>query len=149
MKFCAKCGAQCEDSVNNCPSCGTAFSNPSPAAPVIYVDPKDHTGEFDAADIAENKIFAMLCYLFGLIGIIIAGIFAKDSAYVRFHTKWASRIIIISTLCAFMAIIPIVGWVAAAVCEIICVVLLYIAFFQVCGNKAKEPAIISNFSFLK
>ncbi len=147
MKFCTKCGTQCEDNANNCPSCGTAFGAPVPAA--VYVDPKDHTAEFNAKDISDNKIYAMLCYLFGLMGIIVAAICAKESPYVKFHMTWALRICVAIGLSAFLAIIPFLGWIACAVCEIICLVLLIIGFFQVCGNKAKEPAIISNLNFLK
>lgn len=147
MKFCTKCGTQCEDTANNCPNCGTAFGAPVPAA--VYVDPKDHTAEFDAKDISDNKIYAMLCYLFGLMGIIVAAICAKESSYVKFHMTWALRICIVTGLSAFLAIVPILGWIACAIAEIICVVLNIIGFFQVCGNKAKEPAIVSSFGFLR
>ena len=33
-----------------------------------YVDPKDHSTEFDGKDIAEHKLFAMLPYLLGILG---------------------------------------------------------------------------------
>ncbi len=151
MKFCTKCGAQCEDAANNCPSCGSAFAEGTAAAApsVVYVDSKDHTAEFDAKDISDNKVYAMICYLFGFMGIIAAAICAKESAYVKFHMTWSLRILIAMGLSAFLAIVPILGWIAAAVCEIICLVLLIIGFFQVCGNKAKEPGIVSGFGFLR
>ena len=148
MKFCTKCGTQCEDAVNNCPKCGNAF-NAAAAPAVVYADPKDHTSEFDAKDISENKIYAMLCYLFGLMGIIVAAICAKESPYVKFHMTWALRITVAMGLSLLLAIIPVLGWIAYAVCEIICFVLLIIGFFQVCKNKAKEPSIVSNLTFLK
>lgn len=31
-----------------------------------YVDPKDHSAEFDGEDIADHKLFAMLPYLLGI-----------------------------------------------------------------------------------
>lgn len=147
MKFCTKCGAQCEDAANNCPSCGTAFGAPAPA--VVYADPKDHTAEFDAKDISDNKIYAMLCYLFGLMGVIVAAICAKESPYVKFHMTWALRITVAMGLSVLLAIIPVLGWIAYAVAEIICLVLMIIGFVQVCKNKAKEPGIVSNLTFLK
>ena len=46
-------------------------------------------------------------------------------------------------------IIPILGWLAYGVCTIILLVLRIIAFFQICGGKAKEIAIIRSFGFMK
>ena len=54
-----------------------------------YVDPKDHTAEFTPQDISEHKVFAMLPYLLGTIGIIIALLAAKDSKYIMFHVREA------------------------------------------------------------
>lgn len=147
MKFCSSCGTQCEDVANNCPNCGSAFASANTPAYTAY--PFDHTAEFSAKDISENKVFAMLCYIFGPVGVIIAAICAKESPYVKFHMGAALKIMIVQILCIFLAIVPVIGWLAAPVCEIICVVLLLIGFFQVCGGKAKDPAIIRGFGFLK
>ena len=68
MKFCSKCGTQCEDNAANCTNCGTAFNAPA----VTYVNPKDHTAEFDKADIEKNKLFAVLAHVIGLLGIVAA-----------------------------------------------------------------------------
>ena len=68
MKFCSKCGTQCEDNATACSSCGTAF-----AAPVVtYVNPKDHTAEYDKADVEKNKLFALIPHFIGLLGIVAA-----------------------------------------------------------------------------
>ena len=66
MKFCSNCGAQCEDNVVFCPSCGNSF-DPAKAS-AASADPFDHTAEFDPKDISDNKVIAMLCYLLGSIG---------------------------------------------------------------------------------
>lgn len=150
MKFCSKCGAQLEDSTAFCSACGAQVGEPTV---VVANDPFDHTAEFDAKDISDNKVIAMLPYLMGLIGVIVAALLAKgESAYVSFHIRQALKLSIVSMLLGIVAallaitvIVPIV----AGVCELVVLVLQIIAFFQVCGGKAKEPAVIKNLKFLK
>lgn len=149
MKFCTKCGAQCEDSANCCHICGTSFVQVNAAAPVAAVDPHDHTAEFDPKDISENKVVAMLCYLLGIFGVIIACLLSTDSKYVKFHVRACLKITVIEALLVFVNIVPFIGWLAYIVCTIICVVVRIIAFFNICGGKAKDPAIIGSFGFLK
>ena len=76
--------------------------------------------EFDAEDVKQNKIYAMLIYLSGVIGIIIALLVSKDSAYIKFHVTQYVRFLIAFTLVslaiavlAFTVIIPIIGGVAS------------------------------------
>ena len=52
-----------------------------------YIDPADHTAEFDPRDIADNKLFAVIPYLFGIIAGLVVGIYVKESSFVRFHIK--------------------------------------------------------------
>lgn len=61
-----------------------------------YVDPKDHSAEFDGKDIADHKLFAMLPYLLGILGTIVALLVAKDSPYVGFHVREGIRILVSS-----------------------------------------------------
>ena len=56
------------------------FSQNQDAAP----DPFDHTSEFSAKDVSDNKVMAMLMYLMGTIGIIIALLAGTNSPYVGF-----------------------------------------------------------------
>ena len=73
MKNCPKCGKPFDDNVAFCDACGTPLNGaPAPVAAVPVVDPTDHTAEFDPKDISENKVLAMVPYLMGWIGIIIA-----------------------------------------------------------------------------
>ena len=150
MKFCSKCGAQMDDNVEFCPNCGTSVNGVVSAAKVVSAT--DHTAEFDEQDISDNKVVAMLPYLSDYIGIIIAAIIAKDSAYTSFHVRQALKLNVVSTLITLVSailcwtfIVPIAGM----ICLAIIAVLKIIAFFQVCGGKAKEPAIISGLGFLK
>jgi len=138
-----------EDNVAFCPSCG-ANMNGGPTAAVVAST--DHTSEYDAQDISDNKVVAMLPYIAGWIGIIVAAILAKDSPYVQFHVRQALKLNIVSTLLTIISVV--LCWtfivpIAGAICATIVLVLQIIAFFQVCGGKAKEPAIISGLKFLK
>lgn len=166
MKVCPNCGAQLEDNAAFCVSCGAPMNaqanqqaqqpqyqaQPQYYAPQPAVDPADHTAEFDPKDISDNKPFAMLVYLMSFIGIIVAAICAKDSPYVQFHIRQCIKItvaqMLVGIITAFLfwtVIVPIAAAIAIAVLEVISL----ICFFQVCGGKAKEPAIIKSLSFLK
>lgn len=114
-------------------------------------DQFDHTSEFDEKDIADNKLVAMLIYLLGIIGIVVAFLVKKESPYLNFHIRQGIKFVIIETLASlatallcWTCIAPVVGGVfltALAVVQII-------AFFDVCNGKAKEAPIVRSFKFL-
>jgi len=121
-----------------------------PVQPVIPA--YDHTAEFTAEDIAENKLLAVLPYLFGLLGLAVTYLAKRDSAFLAFHQKQALKMMIIEWLLAIAVaatswlILPLfVGGIAITVLA----VLYIIAVFQVLGNKAKEPTFIRDLKFLK
>ena len=112
-------------------------------------DPKDHTSEFDAADIAENKLFAAVPYFFSSLLGLIAGIYVKDSAFVKFHIKNALKLDIVSIiLCLFFAI-PFIGWIFSGVCLLILAIVRIICMVQVLQGKACDAPIVSSLGFLK
>lgn len=177
MKICPKCNTQVNDDAGFCTNCGVKFAEPQPAQPTytaqqpVYtapvaaprIDPYDHTAEFDPKDIADNKVIAMLVYLLPVIGIIIALLANSTSKYVSFHLRQALKFLVIETLVpialvvsAVINIIPFLGWavyglaiVAAFVLYIALFVVKIICFFSICNGKAKEPAIIRWFGFLR
>lgn len=117
---------------------------------------------FSEKDISENKVSAIAAYLLGPIGIIIALLIARDSAYTAFHVRQALKITICSILLeifaailALFGMIPLVGIIFRIMLIITCaawfgvLVIRLIAIVQVCSGGAKEPAIIGNFDFLK
>jgi len=155
------------DDLAFCPSCGNPMNgmpnpnqapNPNmqwqqqPQPQPVYYDMYDHTNEFSPKDISDNKVIAMLPYLMGSIGIIIALLASKESPYAYFHVRQALKLSVTSTLLTIVTIL--LAWtlivpVAAAICFIILFVLRVIAFFQVCSGRAKDPAIIRSFGFFK
>lgn len=164
MKICPNCHAQLDDNAIFCTACGTQFGAvppqqnaippqqnavpPQPAFAPAY-DPYDHTAEFDPKDISDNKVFAMICYLMGFIGIIVALLATNSSKYAMFHVRQALKIEVASILSIFVLIIPFLGWIAFPILQGIIWVIKIISFFQICSGKAKEPAIIRSFGFLR
>jgi len=147
MKFCPKCGTQLDDAAVFCNTCGANLA--TGAAPAV--NPYDHTAEFDKTDISNNKVYAMLVYLLGWIGIVIALLASHESKYLQFHIRQAMKINVCSILLGVVTallfwtfIVPIVAGIAI----IILTVLQFIAFFQICAGKAKEPAIVRSLGFL-
>ena len=120
------------------------------ANPVPVVDPKDHTKDFDKEDISKNKVYAMLAYLFGIFGLIIIMIAAKDSKYAQFHARQAAKLIVLEGLLLIASValmitiivpfVAMIGLIIVAVVQVIC-------FFNVCAGKAKEAPIVSAFKF--
>lgn len=179
MKTCPNCKTQLDDSALFCTTCGVQFGNAQPQGAVppqqnavppqqnaippqqgaippqgAYAaapgyDPYDHTAEFDPKDISDNKVFAMLCYLMDFIGIIVALLATHSSKYTMFHVRQALKITVVSILSVFVLIIPFLGWIAFPILQGILWVIKIISFFQICSGKAKEPAIIISFGFLR
>ena len=148
MAFCRNCGNPLPDDAAQCERCGAPVN---PNLPQPYIDPSDHTGEFDPADIAANKVFAMAAYLLSAIGVVIALLVAPHSKYVAFHARQALKlqvlIVLVSLLTAFLCwtiVVPIVG--AAAL--VVLVIINLICFFQVCSGKAKDAPLVRSLRFL-
>ena len=159
MKVCPNCqNPNVADDAVACPSCGATFVVPQgntqvpQQAPVQKTaDQFDHTAEFDAKDIADNKLYAMLIYALGLAGIIVALLKKDDSAYLAFHLKQGLKLLVVSsvltvvtTVLCWTFIVPIV----ASIALVGVLVLQVMLFIDVCNNKAKEPYLIRNIKFL-
>ena len=181
MKTCPNCRNQIADEAVYCPICGngigtapnftvqptpppptdysTAYQPQPVPVPVPYVDPFDHTDKFDAADISENKVLAMLCYLLGPLGILMAQLAAGKSKYAAFHIRQAMLLTVTEILGllalavgafllwelrlrVFMLFVVAIALIGLAALHLIC-------FFQVCKGKAKEVYIVRNLKFLK
>jgi uncharacterized membrane protein len=158
MKNCPKCTSAVEDDALFCGSCGTALNgtadHQTAAQPVSYapVDPFDHTAEFDPKDISDNKVVAMVIYLLGFVGIIIALLLSNSSKYVAFHVRQALKITVLSVLASLASVLLFWTFIVPFVCGIFAIALFIIkiiCFVQICKGKAIEPAIVRDFGFLK
>jgi len=146
MKTCPKCNKQNEDDVKFCLECGSAL-DAAPATPDY-----DHTAEFDPKDISDNKVIAMLTYLMGVVGVIIALLAANTSKYAGFHVRQALKFTVLNSLLGIVALL--LSWtvivpIVAGIIVVVLFVVKIIAFVQICGGKAVEPAIVRKFTFLK
>ena len=167
MKNCPNCNAALADEAVFCTNCGTSLQGaaPQPNAqpyqqPAQYVQPApvapatDHTAQFSAQEVSENKLFALLVYAMSIVGVIIALIanISNKSEYLKFHIRQSLKIFVTELIVSFISvvlcwtcIVPIAGTVAA----VILVVLTVICFIQTCRNKSVEVPILNGFGFLK
>lgn len=169
MKNCPRCNTNLDDSAMFCTTCGLQFTapqeqsaqntythqNPAPGYPMpVAVNQYDHTAKFSSEEVADNKLYAMLVYLTGILGLIIAVLVqkTKNSAYLEFHIKQNVKVLVIQSLIALiMAVlwITFIAPIAGMVCLIITFVLQIIGFFNTASNKSVEIPIIRSFGFLK
>lgn len=143
MAFCSNCGAELPEGAASCPGCGAVLK----AANAF-----DHTADFDAKDISDNKAFALFVYAFEILGLVVGAILAKDSEYLKFHLRAAIKIEVVAMVAALASVVlfwTIIVPIAAAVLIIILFVIKVIAFVQVCQGKAVEPWLIRSIGALQ
>ena len=169
MKYCPNCGSGIADEATFCPNCGNGVGNPANPAPgynpnpgyapgynppPVYpaYDPYDHTAEFDAKDISDNKVVCMLIYLASYIGIFVALLMSNSSKYVAFHLRQALKMevtILLASLATAVLCWTFIVPIAYGILMIALGVIRIICFFQICKGQAKEPAIIKSLKFMK
>jgi len=141
MAYCSKCGNELPEGVLFCAVCGAPVADSAVASP-----------QYDAKDISENKVVAMLLYLTGVVGLVIALLMQKDSPYIQFHLRQCLKLLVVEALLGFAAAIlcwTVIVPVAAGICLVILFVLHIIGFVQTCNGKAEELPIISKLNFLR
>ncbi|MBO4458400.1 MAG: zinc-ribbon domain-containing protein [Butyrivibrio sp.] len=175
MKICPNCGKELADDVKFCEKCGfsiesidknEAASNMGDigAQDVIttklqpqmqpnfnhnqYVayDPKDHTSEYDARDIADNKLFAAVAYM-GMLGIAIA-LLVNNSPFTRFHAKNGAALLVCEIIACVVFIVPLLGWVAAPILLVVLEIVRVVGFINVLKGKALELPLVSDIGFI-
>lgn len=139
---------------NNANSYTTGSNNTNTyyAPPAYRPNPYDHTREFDSKDISEHKVYAMLPYLLGMMGIIIALLAVHESPYTSFHIRQSLKFTVTNAL--MLIVLALLWWtilvpIAYVVLVVILFVIRIICFFQICSGRAQEPAIIRSLPFLK
>ena len=162
---CTNCGTELPDGSAFCTNCGASLAGGAPQSAgqtantgvpqmqnYATPDSTDHTAEFSAKDISDNKVMAMVPYLLGTLGIILALLASKESPYTSFHVRQALKITVVNTLIAIISLVlfwTIIIPILAGICIAVLFVIKVICFFSVCSGKAKEPPIISSLKFLK
>lgn len=173
MIICPKCGTQMNDGTTFCKNCGTPLGaaqgqpqmgmNQGVYQQQPVFDPYDHTAEFSPNDISDNKVIAMLPYLFSWIGVLFVLLASKESPYASFHVRQYLKILVtkavmglITVACVVVCIIPVLGWIvgglvafAVFIMRIVLWVVSIIGFFGVCKGRAKELPVVRGLKFLK
>lgn len=113
---------------------------------------------FDANDVAQNKVMGILAYL-GLLCLV--PIFAaKNSPYARFHANQGLVLfiaeiaygIVYGILAVVFAFIPVIGLIVIALlglASIVFVVFLVIGIMNACSGEPKKLPIIGGITILK
>ena len=146
MAFCSNCGKELPEGAPTCPNCGATFS-----APAVPAGNWDHTADFDAKDISDNKVYALSAYVFSLLGIFLCHILAKESPYAQFHAREALKIDLVTIVVYILGVFlcwTCIAPIAAVVIILILFVVRIIAFVQVCKGEAKEPWLIRSIGAL-
>ena len=88
----------------------------------------------------DNKLIAILSYI-GVL-CLIPLLTKKDDEFVFFHAKQGVVLFIAEVITAFVAAIPILGWIIATIAGLIWFVLSIIGIVNVLGDKKKELPIL-------
>lgn len=182
MKTCENCGATLENTAAFCTACGAPVTTapvveeapavapvvppvaPAPAyntsgaysAPQASVkDATDHTDEFCAEDVAENKLIVALAYVLPVtVGAILCVWLSKvsDSKYLKFHSREILKLaicsLVVTMVCAVTSFLVIPA-IALGAASVVVIVLRVIGFIQAVKGQSKELPIISNIEILK
>ncbi len=119
---------------------------------VTTVDPADHTAEFTPEDVSAHKVYALLVYLGGIIGIIPALLIGKDSPYLKFHIQQKMKLMVTSLLVTLVGSVTsflILPAIAAAVISVIIFVVNLICFFRTASGKSVEAPIVKDIKLFK
>lgn len=144
MAFCSKCGSEIPEGTGFCPACGAPVG--ATAVSTSVSDPYDHTAEFTEAEIKDGKTVAMLCWMAGFIGVLIAYIGYKDNGFAMFHAKQCMNVQIAVLFCCSLGMIPCgIGIIGA----LILAVIMFVQFFSAACGHAKETAILRGMGCFK
>lgn len=114
-----------------------------------FLNTKDHTAEFAADDIKQNKAMGILAYVSLLVLIPIFA--AKDSKWARFHANngliLAAAEVSVWIVFGLLGLIPYVGLFFSLIGWLCNLVLIALSVFEIvfaAQGKARELPIIGN-----
>ena len=92
----------------------------------------------------DNKLMGILSYI-GVL-CLIPLLTKKDNTFVFFHAKQGVVLFIAEVATAFVAAIPLLGWVVAPIVSIIWLILAIIGIVNVLDGKQKELPILVKYA---
>ena len=132
-----------------------AKNNKKIDALVDKMDGKDFTGEFNAKEVEDNKLWAILAY-FGIL-FLIPLFAAKESKYAKFHTNQGILACIVTFAFAIVSVIfcfiPFIKTVIApffiSATAVIGAFFFVYGVMNACQDRAKELPVIGKIRILK
>ena len=119
-----------------------------------FLDTKDETADFDAKDIEENKVMAILAYI-GIL-VLIPLLAAKESKFARYHTNQGFTLFLFGfcscVVLEILGIIPVVGIVFTILGSLVGLcffILMILGIVNAAQGFAKELPFIGKYRFLK
>lgn len=102
---------------------------------------------FSEKDKSDNKLMAALSYIGPLA--LLPYLFEKDSAWVKYNAIQGMNLFIIEIISWAIGLVPILGWLVAAVINLITIIISIMGIINVCNEEAKELPFVKNFKFIK
>jgi uncharacterized membrane protein len=167
MAFCGNCGAQTQDGVKFCPSCGQPVAQqaqpeePARQAPAPVYRPPVMPGapqQADIRDAQDGRTMAILAYILFFIPLLTGA--HKDSPFVHFHTNQGTVLFIVAAIYGFvygilsvvLALLPVVGWALILVLGIISVIfpiLCIVGIVNAVNGKMQPLPVIGGIQVIK
>lgn len=92
----------------------------------------------------DNKLMGILSYI-GVL-CLIPLLTKKDDEFVFFHAKQGVVLFIAEVITAFVAAIPLLGWIIAPIASLVWIVLSIIGIINVLGEKREELPILGKYA---
>jgi len=114
----------------------------------------DITVEFDAQDIEQNKVFAILAYISWLV--LVPMFASKESKFAKFHANQGLVLAIAEIICwvvlGILRKLSLIGWIfgiAETLFSLVCLLFALIGIINAANGRAKELPIVGKFKILK
>ena len=111
----------------NFPPQGAYAPNYYAPAPKHPKNACDHTTEYDPADISRAKVFGILIYLTGILGILLALLWREESPCLKFHIREGLKLFACQTVVALASallcwtiLVPVAGILAELTLQVSC-----------------------------
>ena len=161
MAFCTNCGAQVSSDARFCPNCGTALAAANAQSNqqhTEYEAPRQDTWNnqeyayrpqygYRSADAEENRWLCIFSYL-GIL-LLIPLLANPDSKYCRYHCNQGLILMLFSIACGIVAIVPLLGWLAALVGAVFALICHIIGIVNTCKGEMRPLPIIGRFQILR
>ena len=170
MKKCINCGAELADDAVKCTSCGAEqdassagngtnknFDQGENLGKKIsdefnkFNSTKETTSEYDASDIENNKVYAILSYI-GIL-FLVGLIAAPKSKFARFHVNQGLVLfiaeVLLGVVSGIVSFIPVVSTVVGTLAGLLSLVYLCIGIYNTASGRAKELPLIGGISLIK